>query len=260
MSSTYMQRYSANVLQPAQNPQLARTDAVAIAASQTIAAGTVLGEVGNVNATSTITISAGTSGGTFKLTTTTAPTTAQTGAITWSGTNATLLANIQTALNAAYGTTGGNPNVVASAVSLTAGIGTILLTAQNAWSGQPIAWTLQDSTTGGSGTTVASTTTGVVPSGTFKAYSATATDGSQVPKCIAQCDMVTDSANPPNITLGGQAGGGEFGQTQLTAPVYTSGYFFTSDLVGLDTNAISLLGGHLVRGSAGSGENGIFAF
>jgi hypothetical protein len=47
-----------------------------------------------------------------------------TGDITWSATNATLLANINAALDAAYGTS----SVVAAAGSLTAGIGTVTLT------------------------------------------------------------------------------------------------------------------------------------
>jgi hypothetical protein len=45
--------------------------------------------------------------------------------ITWSNNNTTLLASLQTALNAAYGTN----SFVATAGTLTAGIGTILLTA-----------------------------------------------------------------------------------------------------------------------------------
>lgn len=48
-----------------------------------------------------------------------------TGAIPWSNVNATLLASINTALNAAYSTGA----LVATAGTLTAGIGTILLTA-----------------------------------------------------------------------------------------------------------------------------------
>lgn len=255
MGSTYTTRFSCNQLEPVQPTALASTDSVGIAASQTIAAGTLLGEVGNVNAVSTITISAATSGGSFKLTPTTAPITTQTGAINWNATNATLLSNIQTQLNTTYGTTGGSPNVVATAGTLAAGIGTILLTAQNGWGGQPITWTLQDSTTGGTGTTIASTTTGVIPSGSYKAYSSTATDGSQFPRVFAQYDMATDASG--NITLGVQSGGGEWGQTPLTAPVWKSGHFNTQDVSGLDSNGLALLGGRLIRGSLTSGE---FAF
>lgn len=256
MATTPMTTYSANELIPAIYPELARTDNVAIAASQNIAAGTILGEVGGINATSTITITASTSGGSFKLTTTVAPTLAQTGAINWSATNATLLANIQTALNAAYGTTGGAPNVVPTAVSLTAGIGTILLTSQNAFGGRPITWTLQDSTTGGTGVTVASTTTGVVNGGSFKARDTTATDGSQVAKVIAKFDMQTDVNGKVTFSSTSGQAGGPFGQTSDSAPVWITGYFYTQDLTGLDATAITQLG-HMERGGYGSGQGGI---
>src|SRR5262249_37667114 len=70
----------------------------------------------------TLTIGGTPSGGTFKL----AFEGFVSAAITWSSTNATLLANIQAALDAlpSLGTNG----AVATAGSLTAGIGTILLT------------------------------------------------------------------------------------------------------------------------------------
>lgn len=70
----------------------------------------------------TLTIGGTPSGGTFKL----AFEGATTGAITWSSTNATLLANINAALDALR--TLGTAWVVATAGTLTAGIGTILLT------------------------------------------------------------------------------------------------------------------------------------
>jgi hypothetical protein len=78
--------------------------------------------VAGTNEVQTLTIGGTPTGGTFKLTYdgfTTA-------AITWSATNATLLANINTALDAL--TNGGTSYIVATAGSLTAGIGTVLLT------------------------------------------------------------------------------------------------------------------------------------
>lgn len=73
------------------------------------------------NEVQTLTIGGTPTGGTFKLA---LDTTLQTAAITWSATNATLLSNINTALDAVFGTS----SIVASDSSLTAGIGDLLLT------------------------------------------------------------------------------------------------------------------------------------
>lgn len=76
--------------------------------------------VAGTNEVQTLTIDA--TGGTFKL----SFEGFTTGAITWSATNATLLANIQAALDALASL--GTNEVVATAGTLTAGVGTILLT------------------------------------------------------------------------------------------------------------------------------------
>lgn len=75
------------------------------------------------NEVQTLTIGGTPTGGTFKL----AFDGHTTGAITWSATNATLLANIQAALDALPNV--GTNGFVAAEGSLTAGIGTITLTA-----------------------------------------------------------------------------------------------------------------------------------
>lgn len=74
------------------------------------------------NEVQTLTIGGTPTGGTFKL----AYEGQTTGAITWSSTNATLLANINAALDAL--TNLGSSFVVATAGTLSSGIGTILLT------------------------------------------------------------------------------------------------------------------------------------
>lgn len=76
--------------------------------------------VAGTDETQTLTIGGTPTGGTFRLGLEGVPT----GPITWSATNATLLANINAALDARFGAA----QIVATAVSLTAGIGTILLT------------------------------------------------------------------------------------------------------------------------------------
>lgn len=75
------------------------------------------------NAVFTLTIGGTPTGGTFKL----AHGGFTTGAITWSATNATLLANIQAALDALPSL--GSSGLTAAAGTLTSGIGTITLTA-----------------------------------------------------------------------------------------------------------------------------------
>jgi hypothetical protein len=96
--------------------------------------------------------------------------------------------------------------------------------------------------TGGTtpGVTIAHTTTGRT-GGTFAAYAAGNTDGSQNPKCILKHPSATDAFG--NVTLGGTAGGGEWGQAYSYAQAYFSGFFRTKDLVGLDAGAATALGG-----------------
>lgn len=72
------------------------------------------------NEVQTLTIGGTPTAGTFKL----VLDGVKTGAITWSATNATLLANINTALDAAFGAS----QIVATDSTLTAGIGDLLLT------------------------------------------------------------------------------------------------------------------------------------
>lgn len=91
----------------------------AIAPGRTVAGAPVAG----TDEVQTFTIGGTPTVGTFKL----AYKSNVTGAITWSATNATLLANIQAALDA-LGTVGTN-GFIATAGTLTNGIGTILLTA-----------------------------------------------------------------------------------------------------------------------------------
>jgi hypothetical protein len=76
--------------------------------------------VAGTSAVQTLTIGGTPTGGTFIL----SFEGRLTGAITWSATNATLLTNMNTALDAAYGA----GSIVAAAGTLTAGIGTVTLT------------------------------------------------------------------------------------------------------------------------------------
>lgn len=114
--------------------------------------------VAGTNAVQTLTIGGTPTGGSFRL-----AGGGGTGnpSIPWNSTNATLLASIQTALDAMFGAS----QVVASAGTLTAGIGTVLLTYSGANVGrypQPTMTIAQNALTGTSPTlAVATTTAGV---------------------------------------------------------------------------------------------------
>ena len=89
--------------------------------------------------------------------------------------------------------------------------------------------------------------------GTFKAYATGNVDGSQVPKCVLRYDCVTDASG--FVTLGGgPAGTSEHpGEKTRSVDAFFSGYFKTTDIVGLDAGAITAMGAHLVSGVLSNG-------
>lgn len=117
--------------------------------------------VAGTNEVQTLTIGGTPTGGTYRLALDGIPT----AAVTWSATNGTLLSNLNTALDAVYGTS----SIVATAGTLTAGIGTVLLT----FSGGQVAkravntMTVYDNSLTGSAPTlaIAETTPGVNATG-----------------------------------------------------------------------------------------------
>lgn len=259
MPTTATNTFNQQEIQPAIGTALDRTIAIGLAPSQSLARGTILGELAGTDAVWTITITASTSGGFFTISETVPSAVGPTAHIAWSATNATLLANLQTALDATFGKTGGQSNVQAALGTITAGIGTLTLTAKEALGNRPVTFTLADSTTGGTGTTIASTTTGVkVTPGQYKAYASGNTDGSQIPKVILMRDCQVDGSG--NITESPTANqsGGQWGQTYLTTHAYFTGPFNIGDLTGLDSNAVTVMGGRIVQGNLADG--GIFMF
>jgi hypothetical protein len=123
--------------------------------------------VAGTNEVQTLTIGGTPTGGTFQL----AFEGRNTGDITLSATNATLLANMNAALDAAYGTS----SIVAAAGTLTAGIGTVTLTfgANYAKRAVPTMTVAQNALTGTSPTlAIAETTPGVDATGRGSAVGA----------------------------------------------------------------------------------------
>ena len=88
--------------------------------------------------------------------------------------------------------------------------------------------------------------------GTFKAYASGNSDGSEVPRCLLSVDTTTNSSG--EHFFGTQAAS-EFGETHLHTFAFFTGKFKTTDLTGLDANAVTKLG----RLLSGSVANGILA-
>lgn len=137
----------------------------------------------------TLDIKTSTSGGTFTLTIANGRTTAP---ITWSGTNATLIANVDNALEAlAQIGTGG---VTTAAGTLSSGIGTITLTfaGKNAKLDFPALSVTNNAITGGATPTISTTTPGVT------ATMRSAPTGQLLVDTVTPDLYINDSTNPVN--------------------------------------------------------------
>lgn len=89
--------------------------------------------------------------------------------------------------------------------------------------------------------------------GTYKAYASGNADGSQVPKCVLRYDCVTDALGFATLG-GGPAGTSEHpGEKTRSVDAFYSGIFKTGDLVGLDANAVTVMGAHYISGNLAAG-------
>jgi hypothetical protein len=86
----------------------------------------------------------------------------------------------------------------------------------------------------------------ITATGLWKAYANGSADGSEVAKGVLQYDLTTDASG--NHTLGG----GNQAETQLSAPVYFSGCFRTTELTGLDAAGVTDLG-KIISGTVADG-------
>lgn len=221
-------------LLPFYAPETAMRQAVKISASKSYSKGLLMAELVGNNEVQTITIDA--TGGTFTITFGGQTT----GAIAWNASAATVLAAIEGLSSV------GEENVTVSLDSLV-----YTVTFQNSLGLQNVAamTTNAASLTGGAGTAVVATTTAgsAGTRGEFAAYDPDATNGLQIPKGFLEFTLTTDASKVITINE----------ITQASCPVFMSGTFKTTDLSGLDANAITLLGGLLVSGSI---PNGVFRF
>lgn len=233
MALAAQRTYTGSGIEPVINPGLALKLPVTLAVG-TYAKGTVLGQVAGtgsaVNHTQTITFGGTPSGGTFTL----SFNGQTTGNITWSGTAATLAANIQTALATLSNIGTGNVSVSSASNPV--------VTFQGACGAQeqPLL-TATNSLTGSSPTiTPAHTTRGKPADGIFVAYDDNRSDGGATADAILEYDVVVDTFG--QHTLGTSANSADFGLASLNVPAWFTGIFKASDLVGIDSNGVADLG------------------
>lgn len=228
-----------NKLMPVYKPDEADQQAANLAPSTTFGRGTILGQLtAAINDVQTETVTA--TGGTVRLRLEFPVGNVQTtAAIAYNANAATRQAAIVALSNV------GSGNCVVT------GTGPYVYTFGGSLAGRPIPVMTVDNTSATGGTSaVAHTTTGAT-AGTFKTYASGNSDGSQTPKCILPYDVVTDAAG--FISFCDTATGGIWGEKTFDIDVWISGAFYTSELVGLDANAVTKMGGLLVSGTIAAG-------
>ena len=233
MAASATNTYTGGPLQPSRTPEEAKQTAVKLAAG-TYAKGTVVAQRSTFTAANdvqTLTVTGTPTGGTFKL----GFGTETTAAITYSTTDATLQANVLAALEAL-------PNIGTGNVTVSSGTsGTVVaITFQGACGYlEQLALTFAvNGLTGGSSPTAtfARTTRGVGAGGSYVAYDDGRSDGGGVARGILAYAVTVDTFGRHTV------GGGEWGSSQLSAPAYFAGTFFTSETTGLDANGVADLG------------------
>lgn len=241
---TAVKTYSMDQIVPSRNRDLAIERAILLKVSTSFAKGAILAEKTGTNEIQTVTLGGTGAGSHFTLTFGAVTS----GSITWSATNATLLANIQAALDAMSNIGPGNTLVATS--TLSSGIGDFLVTFQNYLGSTNVAQMTAAIVDGSLTASVATSTAGVVGSnGTFEAYNSGGSDGTQVAKCILPVACTTDASG--NITLGdsGATTGGDEGTTFRSIWAWFGGYFFSADVPALTTGILTSLGGKFVEGN-----------
>jgi hypothetical protein len=207
--------FSSDILQPANGTPPAGKGNVRLPALADWAKGTVLGFVTGTGAAVSevqrITVTS-TPSGTFRLSWSGGGLTYQTGAITYSGTAATMVANIQAAVDALFGT----------GLVTVSGTGPYDLTFGGDLANKSIPLpTIISSLTGGS-LAVTEQAVGHPGSGLAVPYDDAASDGRQVARCVLIAPVKTD--------IYGQVQGNTPGSQKTSAEVYVSGTFYVSDL------------------------------
>jgi hypothetical protein len=228
---------------PVIHPELAVAVKVNLGPSQTLVAGTVLGQItGSANDVQTITDVPTITAGTFTISGVN-PHTGEaftTAALAYNAATAT----VQAELEKVFGT--GNIAVTGGPLPGT----DVVLTFQSKLAAMPITLMTISSTglTGGT-LSIAKTTTGR-SKGTFVAYNETGTDdGHRVAKAILRCDVTTDTLGKCRY---GNAVDGWYDTPTDDAEAYVSGFFDSTKLIGLDANGVTDFG-RFVTGDLSNG-------
>lgn len=218
-------RFAVDCLQPVEGQRPTKST-VRLPALASWAKGTVLGFVTGtgspVSEQHTLTVTS-TPSGTFILQWA-GPLLYQTGAITYSGTAATMVANLQAAMDALFGA--GN--------TLVAGTSPYTITFQGAYANKNIPVPTVISSLSGGSIAATETQVGHPGSGLAKPYASGNSDGTQ------NARVVLIKGTQTNIL--GQLIENLPGESQTSTEVFTGGDFNCADLVGLDATAVAALG------------------
>lgn len=222
-----------------------RTFAASFAANQTLKKGTIIGQVSSSPASEvqSVSVSGAPTGGTFTLTF---------GGYTSGGLahNSTAAA-VSAALEALPSI--GPGNVVCTGGALPGSAVTVTFSGDLANQPQPL-MVVSTSLTGGTSPSASiSRTTAGSAFGKWAPYASGNSDGTQLAKGILAIDVASDSAG--RITYGALPTGGEHGEKYPSAPVYYKGEFRTTDLIGLDSGAMS----GFARQISGSVSDGVIS-
>lgn len=239
MAQAAVRRYTGQGVKPYMLPEKAKPDAVRLAPG-TYPAGQCLGQFTNwtlTNDVQTLTVTGTPTGGSFYLNFNGDII----GPVPFNATNAQLQALLDAAPQIGTGQTvvtggplPGSTLVITFSGSRTAGINQPLVTVQ------------ATALTGGASpaAAVAHTTPGAFAGGGFGKYVDGNTDGTGVFKAILQLAAVVNTYGEA------QVGGGQWGETNYSVPVWIAGYFRPADLTGFDAAALADVGGHFVYGDA----------
>jgi len=240
--------YTGKQLLPAYNPQDAIPISVNFAPNLTIRQGQLVGQITNatVNDVQTLTIVA--SGGVFTL--------GLLGLDGYSYTTAPLAfsiaaAELATALTALVES--GGFHLATAGVTLQANVYTINWGGSMAGYPMPLLTATSALTVSGEGVSASATMAHPTCGGTigrFTAYNSGNSDGSQLPVGLAAANFKTDALG--RVVYGNVPALPPYISNDLSVPVYVLGFFFTQDLLGLDGNAVTLLG-RLVSGTIADG-------
>lgn len=222
-----------------------RTVAIKLPVSVTYVAGDILGELIGNNEVQLLTPGGTISGGTWTLTFGAATS----AAIAYNATAATIQAALELMSTIGVG------NILVTGGPISSGVVTLTFVNKLGYTDVAAVTVGTGSLTGSSPTLTPSTSTAgsAGTPGTFKKYSASATDGSQIPKGLLEWDATTDS-NGMVV--------GENGSLFRTASMYEHGAFKTQDVPNMTESIVALLLGRFLNGTSATGATygGVFEF